>query len=179
MISINKTFNGLVIIVPIVIGAYLSGMVYLAEGASIPFTVFQITLILGILVFVFKKIADQDFSFSYYGLEIEYLVFLAIIFLSLIYSPEREEGLFNAIRYIVLIGLTYMIYNAVNSIKELRIICYTIIGIAVLIALQNVIEIILNPEIAAFNYVNEGKKIIRSSGAETDPNIFASNFFIF
>lgn len=178
MLSVNRTFNGLVIIAPIIIGAYLSGMVYIAEGASIPFTAFQLMLIVGVLTFVFKKIADRDISFSFYGLEIEYLIFLSIIYFSLIYSPEREEGLFNATRYLVLIGLTYLIYNAINSVKELRKICYVIIGIAVLIALQNIIEVILNPEIAAFNYINDGNKIIRARGAESDPNIFASNLIM-
>lgn len=178
MISVNRTFNGLVIVVPIVIGAYLSGMVYLAEGASIPFSIFQLTVIIGIVIFVFRKIADRDVSFKFYGLEVEYLLFLAIIFFSLLYSPERAEGLFYTTRYIVLIGLTYVIYNSVDTVKELRIICYAIIGIAIIVALQNAIEALINPEIAAFNYLNEGKKIVRARGAESDPNIFASNFIL-
>lgn len=178
MISISKTFNGIIIIVPVIIGAYLSGMVYLSEGSAIPLTVFQIALVVAFFFFCFKKIADRDLSFSFYGLEIEYLLFLSIIFLSLIYSPERAEGLFYVTRYIVLIGLTYIIYNSINTKKELRIVCYAIIGIAVIVAFQNIVNNVLNPEVAAFNYINEGQKIIRARGAEADPNVFASNFFM-
>jgi len=178
MLSVSKTLNGAVIVIPIAVGAYLSGIVYLAEGNAIPFSVFQITLIVGMLLWGVKKIIEKDISFSFYGLEIQYLLYLSIIFFSLIYSPEREQGLFFAARYIVLIALTYLIYNCVSTIKEFRIICYSIIIIALVIALQNVIQTVLNPEIAAFNYINAGKQIIRSRGAESDPNIFASNFIL-
>lgn len=178
MISISKTFNGFVIIVPIIVGAYLSGMVYLAEGASIPFTIFQVALVVGVFTFMFRKIASRDLSFSFYGLEMEYLLFLTLIFISLIYSPERGEGLFKVTRYIVLIGLTYIIYNSINTVQELRKICYAVIAISVIIAIQNLIDSYLNPEVAAFNYINQGNKIIRARGTEADPNIFASNFIM-
>ena len=178
MISINKTFNGLVIVIPIIIGAYLSGMVYLAEGAAIPLSAFQIALVIGFCIFFFRKIANREISFEFYGVETEYLVFIAIIFFSLIYSPEREEGLFDVVRYIVLIGLTYLIYNCVNTLKELSIICYAMIAMAVFVAIPGIVESVLNPEVAAFNYISEGQKIIRSRGAERDPNIFGSNFIM-
>lgn len=178
MISVNRTFSGLVIIIPTIIGAYLSGMVYLAEGAAIPLSAFQIALVIAVGIFIFRKIASKELSFYFYGLEMEYLVFLAIIFFSLIYSPERDEGLFDATRYIVLIGLTYLIYNSVNTLKELKIICYATVFAACVVAIPSLVESILNPEVAAFNYINEGKKIIRSSGAERDPNIFGSNFIL-
>lgn len=178
MISVKKAFNGVFIIAPIIIGAYLSGIFYLAEGASIPLTVFQIALVIFSVIFVLKKIATKDISFSLYGLEKEYFIFLTIIFFSLIYSVERQQGLFMVTRYIILIGLTYIIYNAIESYNELKILCYVIIGIALIVAIQNLIEIILNPEIATYNYLNQGTKIIRSRGTETDPNIFASNFIL-
>lgn len=178
MISINKTFNGLVIVIPIIIGAYLSGMVYLAEGAAIPLSAFQIALVIGFFIFFFRKIANREVSFYFYGIETEYLVFIAIIFFSLIYSPEREEGLFDVARYVVLIGLTYLIYNCVNTLKELRLICYAMIAMAVFVAIPGIVESVLNPEVAAFNYISEGQKIIRSRGAERDPNIFGSNFIM-
>ena len=178
MISVNRTFGGLVIIIPTIVGAYLSGMVYLAKGATIPLSAFQIALVIAVGVFIFRKIASKELSFYFYGLEIEYLFFLAIIFFSLIYTPERDEGLLDATRYIVLIGLTYIIYNSVNTFKELKIICYATVAIACIIAIPGLVESILNPEVAAFNYLNEGRKIIRSSGAERDPNIFGSNFIL-
>lgn len=178
MIAIKKTFSGAIIVIPIIIGAYLSGMVYLAEGAAIPLTAFQLALLIGVFFLFLRKISEKDASFNLYGLEMEYLLFLGIIFLSLIYSPERAEGLFNVIRYIVLIVLTYVIYNSVTSKNELKLICYSVIAISVCVALPSIVDSALNPEVAAFNYINDGKKIIRSSGAERDPNIFGSYFIL-
>ncbi len=178
MVSSDRTYSGLIIVVPIVIGAFLSGIVYLSEGSAIPLTLFQVALILGFLFFSLKKIANRDISLEVYGLEIEYVLFLTMICFSLIYSPERAEGMFSVIRYVTLLAMTYLIYNSISSKEEIYIICYVIIGVGGIIALQNIIEIYLNPEIAAFNYLNEGRKLIRSSGNETDPNIFASNFIM-
>ncbi len=178
MIAIKKALNGFVIVVPIIAGAYLSGMVYLSEGSAIPLTAFQIALILGALLLLVRKILGREASFHFYGIEIEYLLYLAVIFFSLIYSPERAEGLFNVIRYVVLIVLTYIIYNSVNSIKELRTICYSAVIISIMVAIPSIVESVLNPEVTALKYINAGRKIIRSSGAERDPNIFGSYFIL-
>lgn len=178
MTKFGTLFSGIVIVLPFLIGALLSGTIYFAEGATIPITLFQAALILGFIFFGIKKFTQFDTSFSVYGLEKEYFLFLAIIFFSLIYSPEREQGIFYALRYIVLIAMTYLIYNSVNTYKELKVICYSMISVSVLIALYNILDIYSNPEVLAFNYVNKGAKLLRSSGAETDPNIFASNYFL-
>ncbi len=178
MNSIDRTYSGLIIVVPIIIGAFLSGIVYLSEGSAIPLTVFQVALITGFLFFVLKKISTRDISLDVYGLELEYILFLALIFLSLVYSPERIEGFFYVIRYVTLLAMTYLIYNSISTREEIYIICFIIVGMGLLIATQNIINIYLNPEIAAFNYLNEGRKLIRSSGNEIDPNIFASNFIM-
>lgn len=178
MITLNRFINGPVIVAPIVIGASLSGIFYLAEGMAIPLTIFQLTLITGLLLFLFKKISTQDLKLELYGLEIEYILFLALIFFSLIYSPERSQGLFYAIRFIILLAMTYVIYNSVTSQKELKTICYVFIGIAVVIALYNIVDVYFNPEIAAFNYVNQGTKLMRSEGPESDPNVYASYYFL-
>ncbi len=166
------------IIIPAIIGAFLSGLVYLSEGSAIPLTLFQLALITGFIVFIYHKVAVKDLDLQFYGLEKEYLLFLSIIFLSLIYSPEREQGIFYAFRYIVLIGMTYLIYNCIETTKNLETVIKILIGTAFIVALANVYQFYLNPEVAAFNYINQGTKLIRSSGAETDPNILASNFFM-
>lgn len=178
MIAIKKALNGIIIVVPIIAGAYLSGMVYLSEGSAIPFTAFQLALIFGCLLLLFKQVFQREFSFHFYGVEVEYLLYLTIIFFSLIYSPERAEGLFNVIRYMVLIVLTYVIYNSINTEKELRTICYSVVAISIIIAIPSIVESVLNPEVAALKYINAGRKIIRSSGAERDPNIFGSYFIL-
>ncbi|RNC83340.1 MAG: hypothetical protein ED557_11620 [Balneola sp.] len=170
--------NKIYIIIPIIIGAYMSGLVYLSEGSAIPLTIFQLALIAGFAVFVFYIFAVKNLEIQFYGLEKEYILFLSIIFFSLIYSPEREQGIFYVIRYMVLIGMTYLIYNCIETAKNLNAAIKVIIGAAFLLALGNIYQFYINPEVAAFNYVNQGARLIRSSGAEADPNILASNFFM-
>lgn len=178
MTSINKIINGPVIVAPIIIGAFLSGLIYLAEGSVIPLTIFQLTLVCGFLLFFLKKIVTQDLKIETYGLEKEFLLFLSIIFFSIIYTPERTQALLSAIRFIVLIIMTYLIFNSINTKKEFQQICNIFIAIALVLGIQNIFEVYFNPEIAAFNYVNEGEKLVRSSGTESDPNIYASHYFV-
>lgn len=176
MTSADKIFGGVLLVAPVIFGAFLSGAFYLAEGAAVPLTIFQITLMFSFLLFFLKKLIQKDRSFQIYGLEISYLLFLTLIFFSLIYSPERSEGLFQTIRFMVLLAMTYLIYNAINSKEELRTITAVIIVSAVIVALKSLYDTYSNPEVIAFNYLNIGKRIIRSAGDETDPNKFAISF---
>lgn len=98
-------------------------------------------------------------------------------FFSCVYTPERQQAVFYAIRFSVLLGMTYFIYNIIQEIEHLKIGVYAFIGSGVIVALINLYQIYTNPEILAFNYLKQGVRIIRSTGAENDPNVFASNFF--
>ncbi len=176
MVSSVRTYSGLIIVVPIVIGAFLSGIVYLSEGSAIPLTLFQMALLGGFLLFVLNKIVNRDLELDLYGVELEYILLLALIFFSLIYSPNRDIGLFYTIRFITLLSMTYLIYNSVNTVSELISIIKVIIVIACIVALKSIYDAYSNPEIIAFNYLNEGKKLMRTSGVEADPNVFAIGF---
>lgn len=175
MLKVESTFNGVILIAPIVIGAFLSGIFYLAEGAAIPFTIFQIALILAFILFVLRQILLQKYTLEVYGLEVYYLLLFGIIFFSILYTPEREQALFLSFRMIILFLMTYLIYNVINTEKELRMIGYIIIAAALIVAMQSLLQFYINPEIAAFNYANQGEKLLRGEGTESDPNIFASN----
>jgi len=178
MISINKLLSGPVLIVPVVIGAYLSGAFYLAENYAVPLTLFQLALITSFFLFFLNKVINREFNINVYGIEKWFLAFLLLIFFSIIYSPEREQALFYVIRFIVLIGMTYLVYNSIKNKGQLKIIVIFLITTAVGLSAFNLIEIYFNPEIIAFNYANQGQKLIRQAGTESDPNIFASNFII-
>jgi len=178
MTTVKNSYGYLLAILPMIIGAYFSGALYLAPNLPIPVTLFQLGLVFGFVFFVYSKLAARDIDIQFYGLEKEYVLFLCIIFISLVYSPEREQGLFYSIRFLVLILMTYLIYNCINKQKELSTVLMLIVGISSIIAAYNVYQFYLNPQIAAFNFINQGTKLIRSSGFETDPNIFASYLFI-
>ncbi len=176
MVFGDRTYSGYFIVIPIIVGAFLSGIVYLSEGSAIPFTLFQMALISGFFLFVLIKIVNQDLELEVYGAELEYLLLLALIFLSLIYSSNRDVGLFNAVRFITLLSMTYLIYNSINKASELFFIIKVVIVVGCIVALKSVYDAYSNPEIIAFNYLNEGKKLMRSSGVEADPNVFAIGF---
>lgn len=176
MNSVDRTFGGVVIVAPIIFGAFLSGIFYLLEGSSIPLTIFQLTLIAGFILYSLKKVLNRDLTFEIYGLEVEYILFLTIIYFSLIYSPDRGEGLFYSIRFMTLLAMTYLIYNSINTFSEFKILITIVIISALLVALKSIYDTYNNPEIIAFNYFNVGRKIMRATGEETDPNKFAISF---
>ena len=178
MIKVERFFNGILIVGPVIIGALLSGVFYLAKGSLIPLTIFQLALILSFGMFFFMRISTQNLSIEGYGLEKWYLLFMALIFFSIIYTPEKEQALFYAIRFVVLLLMTYLIYNSIYSYREIEILCFIVIGTSLIIAMINMIQTYINPEIAAFNFANQGRKLIRQSGGERDPNVFASNFIL-
>lgn len=176
MTPLTRYLNGYVLVVPIIIGAFASGLFYLSEGSSIPLTLFQLFLVIGFGLFVLKKLIDKDTEIFLFGIESRLLLFFLIISFSLIFSVERDQGLFYFARFIVLIIMTYVIYNSINTEKEFKGIVLLLILTAVVISVINLVEIYFNPEIAAFNFLNEGRKLMRVRGVETDPNVFASNF---
>ncbi|MEQ9309365.1 MAG: O-antigen ligase family protein [Balneolaceae bacterium] len=178
MINTHHLFSGYTMIIPLVIGAFLSGIFYLSEGSSIPLTIFQLSLVFSFILFFIKKIIERDTSIELYGLEKWYLLFFTIIAFSIIYTPERAQALLYFIRFTVLISMTYVIYNTVKSERDIVAISIAFILIATIVASMGIIQSYLNPENLVLNYVNQGRNLIRASGVETDPNVYASNFFI-
>ncbi len=176
MITVEKTFNGVAIVGLIVFGAFLSGIFYLMEGAAIPLTAFQLTLFFGFFAYALRFIITRDLEVQIYGLEVGYLLLLALIFLSLVYSPNRVEGLFYGIRLITLLAMTYLIYNAINTVRDFKIIVWVIVVSGTLVAVKSLYDTYNNPEIIAFNLINTGKRIMRAAGDNSDPNRFAITF---
>lgn len=180
MLTIDRLFNGVVLVAPLVVGALFTGVFLVAEDGSsvLPITFFQIALIFSLVIFLAKKLIQGDVTLDVYGLEVLYALFVGLIFLSIVYTPDREEALFYVFRFIALIIMTYIVYGSINSFEQLKKICFIIIGAALLVGAYNLLQVYINPEIAAFNYAGQGQKLMRSSGGALDPNIFASNYFL-
>lgn len=174
---LTKPLHTYLLVVPLIFGAYASGLVYLAEQSAIPITLFQLALLISIGGFVAYKFFQVDSTFEVYGMEKWYILFLGLIFISCIYTPERQQAIFYALRFTVLLGMTYLIYNIIQKLSQLQIALISIVVSALVVSLVNLYQIYANPEILAFNYIKQGVRIIRSTGAENDPNVFASNFF--
>ncbi len=180
MLTIDRLFNGVVLVAPLVIGALFTGVFFVADDGSsiLPITLFQVALIISFGTFLVKKLIQGDTTIDLYGLEVLYALFIGLIFLSIVYTPDREEALFYVFRFMALIIMTYIVYGSINTIEQLKSVCYIIIGTALFVGAYNLLQVYINPEIAAFNYASQGQKLMRSSGGALDPNIFASNYFL-
>lgn len=180
MLSIDRLLNGWVLITPLVLGALITGVMFIDAqgGAQLPLSPFQIALVVSILLLISKKLIHGDIHLQVYGLEFYYILFLALIFFSIIYTPDREEALFYSFRFATLLGMTYIIYNAVETYEQLKKVVMVMVIAGIGLALFSFWQFYMRPEIAAFNYANQGGKLLRSSSEALDPNIFASNFFV-
>lgn len=170
--------NPYYVLLLVAVGSYLGNLIYLMEDGAVPVTIFQVFLVLCFLVIVTNRVITSDFDIKILGIELELLLFSALIYLSLIYSPNAENGLFNAIRFSILIAAVYLVVNIVNKLNQVTGILAALVGVALVLGLISVIETILNPSAAALDLVTEGKIQDRASGTQLDPNIFATHFFL-
>lgn len=180
MLTIDRLFNSVVLVAPLAIGALFTGVFLVGDDGSslLPISIFQIALLFSLVGFLARKFIQGETTIELYGLEILYSLFVGLIFLSIIYTPDREEALFYVFRFIALILMTYIVYGSIHSFEQLKRICFIVVGAALLVAVYNLLQVYLNPEIAAINYASQGKRLMRSSGGALDPNIFASNYFL-
>ena len=164
----------------VAVGSYFGYMFQIINGGPIAFTWFQIFLFIAFLLFLARKLVKQDFHIIITNLDIEFLLFFLLIFFSLIYSPNRGDGLFYAIRLLVLILMVYLILNSIDDVKQIRIIIYGLILLSIILGVNSIREALLNPQAVILNYLTAGGKFASRGSALTidDPNIFATHFFL-
>lgn len=172
--------NPWIMVVLIGTGSYMGSLFYFAEDFFLPITLFQLFLMAALLLFVLNRLYTNSFSIDYTGYEIPVLAFIALIFLSLIYSPDRESGLFNVFRFMMLLLMVGYVLNTVYSIKIVSAVIITLSGIAMLLSGYAVTETILNPQIAIQNLTGAQFGIRRASAGALyhDPNRFAAILFL-
>lgn len=162
----------------VAVGSYLGNLVYLIEDGAIPITIFQIALVLCFFCVAINRLITSNFETKYLGIELELLLFLALIFLSLIYSPNPESGMLYALRLLTLIFTAYLVVNLVEDQKQITGVLSILTFVTVVLALISVRQIILDPATAALDLMTPGILETRASGTQLDPNRFASHFFL-
>lgn len=172
-----KTPYYLLFLVPI--GSYMGYFIQIFKDSPVPFSLFQIFLVLFFMVYIFHKIIRNDFTLTRTNFEAEFLIFFLLISLSLLYSPNRAEGLFYSFRIIVLIIMFYLIVDNIRNFKQIKYILLAVILISTILAILSIREGFLNPERILWDYFSMGRKLIsRAMVNQLDPNIFASHFFL-
>lgn len=164
-------------IVAFALGSYAGIIGSIGIFSNLSITLFQIFLGISFVAFVFHFSLTKNLELKLLGIEIELLIFLALIFLSIIYSPNRPVGLLDAFRVLVLILMVYLIVNSIDSLNKVKILIYSIIIISTILAVYAMKEG-FKTENLVLNLLTMGNKLQgRASINITDPNIFASHFF--
>ena len=160
------------------IGSYLGFLVQIFKNSPIPLTLFQIFFTITVIVFFFHKIFKNDWTYTISGLEIEFLIFFSIIYFSLIYTPNYNDGIIYATRILLLIFMFYLVINILNSEKKILIIIYSLLIVATILGILSIRQGLLNPQAMMWNYFTAGQKLIsRATVTQKDPNILATHFF--
>lgn len=169
----------LLFFIPAIIGAFSGNLFNLLPEASIPVSLFQVGLLFGIGATLFYKLFSADFTFRIPPLLIGASIFFAISCFSLIYSGNQIEGLFYLVRVLFTALFGYLLFNAIQSRKDVLFIGDFLIYLSVAVALFGIVVMLSNPAEIAQNITatTQGVKS-RAIGVDGDPNVFAS-YFIF
>jgi len=171
----NKYYFAILLVSAIYIGGVLSS----AEDGGLPVTPFQVLLVLGIFLFGLRMLHSADFDIRTTGFELIIAIFLGYIFFSLIYSVNPLSGFLEVFRMIALFLFVILILNSVYTSRQIIILLTVATLFGTVLAAASVITSLLNPEIAALNYLLEGRGIAsRAAIGDADPNFFATIFFI-
>lgn len=160
-------------------GSYLGSLLYLAEGSFLPVTLFQFFLFTALGLYLLHVLYFDSVDIKYTGYELPLLLFLALIFFSLIYSTDRESGLINALRFIFLLIYAGYVFNTIHSVKVVSGILIMLVALSIGLSGFAALETIFNPEIAIQN-LTESSNLQRGS-VDTlydDPNRFAAILFL-
>lgn len=160
-------------------GAFLGNIIHIIDGGAIPLSLFQLFYLSGLGLFVINWIYNGFQPIRKSGFELELALFYALIYLSIIWTPNTQLAFFHATRLVVLAGLLYL---AVNWVKEPRQITHIFLSLAVIGTIMGLLSIyntLNDPEAIVRSVLTDGARLdSRQSVGQVDPNIFASLFFI-
>lgn len=162
----------------IVIGSYVGSIFNLLE-ATIPLSLFQLALFGAIFAFVGNRLISGNLKIKLTGIELELALFTSLMYLSCMYSPNPGEGLFWATRVVVTSLVLYLIYNLVQSIKQIQLVFLFIVLISIGLALFGTLISLFDTETLIRNIATGFRRTAtRASLTQTDPNVFATFFFL-
>lgn len=166
-------------VIIMVVGTFLGNLVHIVEGAAVPITLFQIALTAAVVSIVIRRLADGDLSLRLLGLEIHFLLLLALIYVSLLWSPDPMDGFIEGTRFLISVLFIYMVFNEMKRQNEMIHLMIAATVVAVLLGAYAVYENVTNVDVAIQNILSEGRMMRgRVTGTSHDPNRFATMFFI-
>lgn len=159
-------------------GSYLGSLFYLAEGFILPVSLFQFFLFSALGLYLLHILYYNSVDLKYTGYELPVLLFVALIFLSLIYSTDRENGLIDALRFVFLLFFIGYVINTVRSVKVVSGILIMLVVISIALSGFSALETIFNPQIAIMNLTGTNLQRGSVDALYDDPNRFAAILFL-
>ncbi len=165
-------------IILLIIASYMGYIGSILFGDGLKISLFHVFLIIAFIVFIYRMMFLKKTKIYYAGIEGELILFLAIIFLSIIYSSDRAGGLFEAFRFLILALMLYLVINSQNNFKHIKKLFITVVIVSFILGVSSILQG-FRPENILINLLSQGRKLhSRASINVADPNIFASHFFI-
>lgn len=163
----------------IAVGTLLGNIMHLIPDGAVPVTLFQLFLAAAVVSIFFRRLIERDFQFRMMGFEAEIILFLSLIYLSLIWTPNAPGGFMEGLRVTISIFFVYIVFNEVKRISEMKFVLTAMVVVAVLLGAHAVYQNVTNVADAIQNVLGGGHLMRgRVTGTESDPNRFATMFFI-
>lgn len=166
-------------VILMVVGTFLGNVIYLAEGGVVPLTLFQLALFAAVFFIFLRRLAEHDFNFRFMGFEAELGLFLALIYLSLLWSPAPMDGFIQGTRLLISVFFLYIVFNEIRHEGEIIALFAVAVIVATFLALYALYQNLTDVGAAVESIMSQGTKLRgRATGTSHDPNRFATMFFI-
>lgn len=179
LFMLKTIISPVILIVLIAVGSLLGNLILVLEGATVPFSLFQIFYLYSLFIFFLRWLFFGFGPIIKTGFETEILLFFSLIFLSFLWTPDAERAFFHAVRVFMLSGLLLLIVNWAKTPIHIIWIISSLALVGGIIGMVAVIDTINNPIAIIQDLVTDGtRSTSRARIGQVDPNVFASLFFL-
>lgn len=169
----------LLLLILIAAGSMAGNIVHVVEDGLIPFSLFQVFYLLAILVFIVRWFITGHEPLVKTGFELELALFFSLVFLSILWTPDAERAFLHAIRVLALSGLLFLFSNWIKNPRHITYVISSLVVLGSILGLIAIYYTINNPMAIIQDILTDGTRLAtRARVGQTDPNIFASLFFL-
>ena len=145
-----------------------------AKGAALGLTVFHLMFLVSLVIFIFRKLWDADFSFKKTRIDFALLLFLIIIGISIFWSRDRQEAMISLGRLVALIIAMYLTLNMVESKASVKLVAILIFIPALILSVYAGRDFVTASSVEVKNALSMLKLFSRFGATFENPNYFAT-----
>lgn len=170
--------NPFPLIVLMAMGTYLGSLINIIEDGVIPFSPFQLFLILLFVAFLLNRMYFGNDRIIKLGIETELLLFLTLASISILYSPVHMTGVVYLARISVLLLMVYVVINVIKDNRQIYILFIALAAVSFVISIMLMADIVNNPQDAIRAILSDGASLRRTTITEIDPNRLAAQLLL-